>query len=93
MHLTYAGVERQSPVAGGPSVGPREPGAAEGGRCGRQDDRALERGRYLHPELLRVYAVGHRAPSVEADVTAAVLYAGPGAMLSHAAALATEATS
>ena len=37
-----------------------------------------------HP---RVYAVGHRAPSVEADLTAAVLYAGPGAMLSHATAL------
>ena len=38
-------------------------------------------------DLPRVYAVGHRAPSVEADVTAAVLYAGPGAMLSHATAL------
>jgi hypothetical protein len=34
-----------------------------------------------------VYAVGHRAPSVEADLTAAALYAGPGAMLSHATAL------
>jgi hypothetical protein len=34
-----------------------------------------------------VYAVGHRAPSVNADLTAAVLYAGPGAMLSHATAL------
>jgi Protein of unknown function (DUF559) len=42
---------------------------------------------YLHPVLPRVYAVGHRAPSVEADLTAAVLYAGPGAMLSHATAL------
>ena len=42
---------------------------------------------YLHHVLPRVYAVGHRAPSVEADVTAAVLYAGPGAMLSHATAL------
>ena len=39
------------------------------------------------PVLPRVYAVGHRAPSVEANVTAAVLYAGPGAMLSHATAL------
>jgi Protein of unknown function (DUF559) len=38
----------------------------------------------VHP---RVYAVGHRAPSVEADLWAAVLYAGPGAMLSHATAL------
>lgn len=37
----------------------------------------------VHP---RVYGVGHRAPSVEADLAAAVLYAGPGAMLSHATA-------
>ena len=44
-------------------------------------------GGYLHPELPRVYAVGHRAPSIEADLWAAVLYAGPGAMLSHATAL------
>jgi Protein of unknown function (DUF559) len=42
---------------------------------------------YLHQELPRVYAVGHRARSVEADLWAAVLYAGPGAMLSHATAL------
>jgi hypothetical protein len=42
---------------------------------------------YLIAELPRVYAVGHRAPSVEADLWAAVLYAGPGAMLSHATAL------
>src|SRR5579872_3224361 len=41
----------------------------------------------LHQVLPRVYAVGHLAPSVEADLTAAVLYAGPGAMLSHATAL------
>ena len=42
---------------------------------------------YLLPVLPRVYAVGHRAKSVEADLVAAVLYAGPGAMLSHATAL------
>jgi GTP-binding protein len=42
---------------------------------------------YFHQVFPRVYAVGHRAPSVEADLTAAVLYAGPGAMLSHAPAL------
>ena len=42
---------------------------------------------YLHVVLPRVYAVGHRARSVEADIWAAVLYAGPGAMLSHATAL------
>lgn len=37
----------------------------------------------VHP---RVYAVGHLAPSKEADLIAAVLYAGPGAMLSHVTA-------
>jgi Protein of unknown function (DUF559) len=41
---------------------------------------------YLHPKLPGVYAVGHDAPSVEADLAAAVLYAGPGAMLSHGTA-------
>jgi hypothetical protein len=44
-------------------------------------------GGFLHVVHPRVYAVGHRAPSVEADLWAAVLYAGPGAMLSHATAL------
>lgn len=44
-------------------------------------------GGYLHQVLPRVYAVGHAAPSVEADLWEAVLYAGPGAMLSHATAL------
>lgn len=43
----------------------------------------IERG-YLTRVLPRVYAVGHTAPSREADLWAAVLYAGPGAMLSHA---------
>lgn len=42
--------------------------------------------RYLYRELPRVYAVGHRAKTVEADLAAALLYAGPGAMLSHATA-------
>jgi very-short-patch-repair endonuclease len=41
---------------------------------------------YLHRVLPRVYAVGHVAPSVEGDLAAAVLHAGPGAMLSHATA-------
>lgn len=41
---------------------------------------------YLHPELPRVYAVGHPGRSTESDLCAAVLYAGPGAMLSHATA-------
>ncbi len=37
----------------------------------------------LHPG---VYAVGHRALPVEGRLTAALLFAGPGAMLSHATA-------
>ena len=42
---------------------------------------------YLHPELPRVYAVGHAGRTTESDLTAALLYAGPGAMLSHATAI------
>jgi len=41
---------------------------------------------HLTRVLPRVYAVGHDAPSHEADLWAAVLYAGPGAMLSHGSA-------
>ncbi len=41
---------------------------------------------YLHRLFPRVYAVGHRARSTEADLAAALLYAGPGAMLSHTTA-------
>jgi predicted transcriptional regulator of viral defense system len=41
---------------------------------------------YLTRVLPKVYAVGHTAPSHMADLWAAVLYAGPGAMLSHASA-------
>ncbi len=41
---------------------------------------------YLTRVLPKVYAVGHTAPSREADLWAAVLYAGPGAMLSHGTA-------
>jgi hypothetical protein len=41
---------------------------------------------YLHRVLPRVYAVGHRAPSYESDLAAALLYAGPGAALSHGTA-------
>ena len=42
---------------------------------------------YLRPVLPRVFAVGHTAPSHEADLAAALLYAGPGAMLTHASGL------
>lgn len=42
---------------------------------------------YLFPSRFPgVYAVGHDAPSVEGDLAAALLYAGPGAMLSHGTA-------
>jgi very-short-patch-repair endonuclease len=43
-------------------------------------------GSYIRRVLPRVYAGGHQAPSAEADLAAAVLYAGPGALLSHATA-------
>lgn len=38
---------------------------------------------YLHRRLPGVYAVGHTAPSVAGNLCAALLWAGPGAMLSH----------
>lgn len=41
---------------------------------------------YLRRVLPKVYAVGHAAPSHEAGLAAAVLYAGPGAVLSHVSA-------
>lgn len=40
-------------------------------------------GGYLFPKHPGVYAVGHRSGPIEADLAAALLYAGPGAMLSH----------
>lgn len=41
---------------------------------------------YMTRLVPRVYAVKHRAPSRAADLWTAVLYAGPGAMISHATA-------
>ncbi len=41
---------------------------------------------YLLRRLPGVYAVGHAAPSVEAELSEALLYAGPAAVLSHATA-------
>lgn len=38
---------------------------------------------YLHRVYPRVYGVGHTVAGIEADIAAALLYAGPGAMLSH----------
>jgi Protein of unknown function (DUF559) len=42
---------------------------------------------YLHPRLPGVYAVGAAAGTDESALFEAVLYAGPGAMLSHASAV------
>jgi predicted transcriptional regulator of viral defense system len=42
---------------------------------------------YLYRTLPGVYAVGHRAPSDEAELADALLYAGAGSMLSDATAL------
>jgi hypothetical protein len=41
---------------------------------------------YLHARLPGVYAVGSAARTVESDLWEAILYAGPGAMLSHGTA-------
>jgi hypothetical protein len=43
-------------------------------------------GGFLYPRRPGVYAVGSPARTVESDLWEAVLYAGPGAMLSHATA-------
>jgi hypothetical protein len=48
--------------------------------------RDWRRAGYLHPRLPGVHAVGHPGRTVEAELFEAVLYAGPGAMLSHTTA-------
>jgi Protein of unknown function (DUF559) len=45
-----------------------------------------KRAGYLHSRLPGVYAVGSAALTVESDLWEAILYAGPGAMLSHGTA-------
>jgi hypothetical protein len=53
------------------------------------DDKVIsdwKRQGYIQRVLPRVYAVGHRAASYEADLASALLCAGPGAMLSHGTA-------
>ena len=47
---------------------------------------AWVRSGYLLKVAKRVYAVGHLGPSRAADLWTAVLYAGPGAALSHVTA-------
>ncbi len=54
---------------------------------GRATITAWRRSGYLHRVLPRVYAVGHEGGSIEADLAAALLYAGPRAMLSHGTAI------
>ncbi|MBV9836757.1 MAG: hypothetical protein JO156_01470, partial [Solirubrobacterales bacterium] len=48
---------------------------------------AWARDGYLIPVHGGVYAVGHRPRTIEGRLAAALLYAGEGAMLSHATAL------
>jgi hypothetical protein len=45
-----------------------------------------KRAGYLHPRLRGVHAVGHPGCTVATELFEAVLYAGPGAMLSHTTA-------
>lgn len=58
------------------------------GQCGldpRGVERWISRGR-LHRTLPGVYALGHGAIALEGRLAASLLYAGPGAMLSHGTA-------
>jgi hypothetical protein len=57
-------------------------------RLGVTDSTARDwrRAGYLHPRLPGVHAVGHPGRTVAAELFEAVLYAGPGAMLSHTTA-------
>jgi predicted transcriptional regulator of viral defense system len=74
----------------------RRVGAKQAGRISRwqlhhlgvSDDqvRRWVEGAYLVPKLPKVFAIGHDAPSREADLWEAILYAGPSAVLSHATA-------
>src|SRR4051812_31275282 len=59
---------------------------AECGLSGGAVSRWIERGR-LQRLLPGVYALGHRALQTEGRLVAALLYAGPGAALSHSTAV------
>jgi hypothetical protein len=57
-------------------------------RLGVTDSTARDwrRAGYLHPCLPGVHAVGHPGRTIASELFEAVLYAGPGAMLSHTTA-------
>jgi hypothetical protein len=82
---TLGGKERLGALAGRQQGRVSRAQLARLGLANATVDRWIDDG-YLRKVLPRVYAVGHTAPSHEADLMAAVLYAGPGAMLSHASA-------
>ncbi len=68
---------------GGQAVRAHPLGAAPGGGVGKTTIGRWVASGYLHPALPGVYAVGHTSASVEATLAEALLYAGPGACLSH----------
>jgi hypothetical protein len=88
--------ERQAELDGRAKVRVARVAARHQGRISNAQLRALGvsrasvwvwvRAGYLHPRLPEVFAVGHCARTVESDLWEAILYAGPGAALSHGTA-------